>query len=163
MIRNSPRSLSVEFQRVCMYNSQPRLSTVISKLSKFNNRLKALKTFEGVQISVSIIIMDFVFGLFLILPYLFRVNNVMLDIREEEGMLRNVIFYCWFDLALLLQFQLCFIKSNHDKNFILSLFFLKRLIHFMLPCGWHHFLLLALYILVYLRLLSTLSIIFLNS
>ncbi|XP_078327024.1 uncharacterized protein LOC144623035 [Crassostrea virginica] len=70
MIANSPRSLSVEFQRVCMYGSEPRLSTVIPTLSKFNNRLKApsLIVFKS---QVSLIIMDYVFGLFLILAYLF--------------------------------------------------------------------------------------------
>ena len=73
----------MEFQSVCMYGSEPWLSTVVPTLSKFNNRLKApsLKVFKS-QVSL---IIDYVFGLFLILAYLFRVNNVMPEIREEGG------------------------------------------------------------------------------
>ena len=88
MITNSPRSLSVEFQRVCMYGSEPRLSTVIPTLSKFNNRLKApsLIVFKS---QVSLIIMDYVFGLFLILAYLFGGKN---GIPKKRGVFKKTVF-----------------------------------------------------------------------
>ena len=77
-----------------MYGSEPRLSTVIPTLSKFNNRLKApsLIVFKS---QVSLIIMDYVFGLFLILAYLFGGKNGIPKIRCKKkggGVFKKTVF-----------------------------------------------------------------------
>ena len=65
-----------------MYGSEPRLSTVIPSLSKFNNRLKAPSLI--VFISQVSLIMDYVFGLFLILAYLFGGKNGIPKMRCKK-------------------------------------------------------------------------------
>lgn len=100
-----------------MYGSEPRLSTVIPPLSKFNKRLKApsLIVFKS---QVSFIIMDYVFGLFLILAYLFGGKNGIPKIRckKKGGVFKKTRFYCWIYLRFLLQFQLCFIKKHSRRR-----------------------------------------------
>ena len=75
-----------------MYGSEPRLSTVIPTLSKFNKRLKApsLIVFKS-QVSL---IMDYVFGLFLILAYLFGGKNGIPKIRckKKGGVFKKTVF-----------------------------------------------------------------------